>query len=83
MKEMKMEVDCYSGRTADERPIRFLLDEYEYLVQEAWTIGTVRQMAISKSVRMTEIGTSCAGRHPRRMAFGIWNHSGNCRAIEG
>jgi hypothetical protein len=34
MKEMKLEVDCYSGRTADERPIRFRLDEYEYLVEE-------------------------------------------------
>ena len=24
--EMKLEVDCYSGRTADERPVRFRLD---------------------------------------------------------
>ena len=23
---MKLEVDCYSGRTADERPVRFRLD---------------------------------------------------------
>ena len=34
MKEMKLEVDCYSGRTADERPIRFRLDGHEYLVEE-------------------------------------------------
>jgi len=34
MEEMKLEVDCYSGRTADERPVRFRLDGYEYLVEE-------------------------------------------------
>jgi hypothetical protein len=34
MKEMKLEVDCYSGRTADERPIRFRLDGHEYLIEE-------------------------------------------------
>jgi len=34
MKEMKLEVDCYSGRTGDERPLRFRLDGHEYLVEE-------------------------------------------------
>jgi hypothetical protein len=34
MKEMKLEVDCYSGRTADERPIGFRLEGHEYLVEE-------------------------------------------------
>jgi hypothetical protein len=32
--EMKIEVDCYSGRKADERPVRFHLDGREYLVEE-------------------------------------------------
>ena len=27
-------MDCYSGRTAHERPVRFRLDEREYLVEE-------------------------------------------------
>ena len=31
---MKLEVDCYSGRKADERPVRFRLDGHEYLVEE-------------------------------------------------
>ena len=31
---MKLEVDCYSGRKSDERPVRFRLDEHEYLVEE-------------------------------------------------
>ena len=31
---MNLEVDCYSGRTADERPVRFRLDGREYMVEE-------------------------------------------------
>ena len=31
---MKLEVDCYSGRKGDERPVRFRLDGHEYLVDE-------------------------------------------------
>ena len=34
MEEMRLEVDCYSGRTADERPVRFRLDGHEYIVEE-------------------------------------------------
>ena len=30
---MKLEVDCYSGRKADERPIRFRLDGRQYFVE--------------------------------------------------
>jgi hypothetical protein len=31
---MRVQVECYSGRIADERPVRFRLDEHEYLVEE-------------------------------------------------
>jgi hypothetical protein len=31
---MNVRVRCYAGRKADERPIRFWLDEREYLVEE-------------------------------------------------
>ena len=31
---LKLEVDSYSGRKADERPVRFRLGEREYLVQQ-------------------------------------------------
>ncbi len=34
MTGMKVEVDCYSGYKADERPVRFRLDGHEYLVGE-------------------------------------------------
>ena len=31
---MKVQVECYSGRKADERPVRFRLDGNDYLVEE-------------------------------------------------
>ncbi|PYY02181.1 MAG: hypothetical protein DMG64_12455 [Acidobacteria bacterium] len=31
---MKMQVQCYSGRKADEKPVRFQLRDREYLVEE-------------------------------------------------
>jgi len=34
MEEMKLEVDCYSGRAADERPVRFRLEDCQYMVEE-------------------------------------------------
>jgi len=34
MTGMQVEVDCYSGYKADERPVRFRLDGHEYLVGE-------------------------------------------------
>lgn len=30
---MKLEVECHSGRKADERPVRFRLDGHQYLVE--------------------------------------------------
>jgi hypothetical protein len=30
---MKLNVECYSGRKADERPVRFLLGGRQYLVE--------------------------------------------------
>lgn len=31
---VKLEVGCYSRRKAEERPVRFRLDQHEYLVEE-------------------------------------------------
>ncbi|HYT23650.1 MAG TPA: hypothetical protein VEW05_25855 [Candidatus Polarisedimenticolia bacterium] len=33
MKLMKLSVECYSGRKADERPVRFWLDGKQYQVE--------------------------------------------------
>ena len=32
--QMRIPVECYSGRKADERPLRFQLDGHEYSVEE-------------------------------------------------
>lgn len=31
---MKVQEQCYAGREADERPVRVLLEEHEYRVEE-------------------------------------------------
>lgn len=31
---MKLRVECYAGRKAAERPVRFQLDDHDYLVEE-------------------------------------------------
>jgi len=31
---MKVQVHCYAGMKADERPVRFRLGEHEYMVEE-------------------------------------------------
>ncbi len=31
---MKVQVECYAGQKADERPVRFRLDGHEYRVEE-------------------------------------------------
>lgn len=31
---MKLQIDCYSGRKAEERPVRFCLEGHTYLVEE-------------------------------------------------
>lgn len=31
---MRLEVECYSGRKADERPVRFTMGEHVYIVEE-------------------------------------------------
>jgi hypothetical protein len=31
---MRVRVQCYSGRKADERPVRFQLEDHDYMVEE-------------------------------------------------
>ena len=31
---MRLDLECYSGRKADERPVRFQMGEHPYLVEE-------------------------------------------------
>lgn len=80
---MKLEVDCYSGRTADERPIGLRPDGNEYIVERCLTSGTDLPIPISKSAPMTAISTFCAEKLRRLTDRGIWSHFGNCHVAEG
>jgi hypothetical protein len=31
---MKVQAECYAGRKAEERPVRFQLDDHEYMIEE-------------------------------------------------
>ena len=31
---MKVQVECYAGRKAEEKPLRFRIDGHEYIVEE-------------------------------------------------
>jgi hypothetical protein len=33
---MRVEAQCYSGRKADERPVRFRVDGHAYMVEEVF-----------------------------------------------
>jgi CheY-like chemotaxis protein len=41
MGEMRVRVECYSARKADERPVRFWLDEHAFLVEEHGSISVI------------------------------------------
>jgi hypothetical protein len=51
--EMKLEVDCYSGRKADERPVRFRRSGRDYLVEQCWTSVTVHMAPLTRFLQMT------------------------------
>ena len=57
MKAMKLTVECYSGRKADEHPVRFFLDGREYRV-EAVLDQWYEPESISYKVPTTAISTS-------------------------
>ena len=73
---MKLEVDCYSGRIADERQVRFRMDGNEYMVEEVLDQWTARRIAFTKSAPMTAISISSAGKHRLPTDLGIWSYFG-------
>ena len=78
MKEMKLEVDCYSGRTADERPVRFRLDGHEYMVEEVldqWYGPSDSYFKVRADDGNIYV---CAERLRRPTDRGVWSHFGNC-----
>ena len=73
---MRVEVECYSGRKADERPVRFRLDGHEYMVERCRTSGTAPNTCFSRSGRTTAMSTSCGTRPQCLTVTGILFPSG-------
>ena len=73
---MKLEVECYSGHKADERPARFRLEGRQYAIEEVLD-QSYEPESISYKVRADDSNsTSFAGKHRRRKALGNWCRSG-------
>ena len=63
---MKLHVQCYSGSKADQRPVRFRLEDREYLVEEI----------LDQWYGPEHIFFKTAIAHPCQMENGSWFHSG-------
>ena len=70
MKAMKLTVECYSGRKADERPVRLFLDGREYRV-EAVLDQWYEPESISYKVRADD-GNLYIIRHRTAIPGGEW-----------
>ena len=56
MEEMKLEVGCYSGRKADETPVRFRLEDCQYMVEDVLDQrGTAHRTPFTKYARTMAI----------------------------
>src|SRR5437660_1423386 len=73
MKLMKLSVECYSGRKADERPVRFSLEGKQYQV-EAVLDQWYDPQGIFYKVRANDGLFDNKRRRPRER--GIWFHFG-------
>jgi hypothetical protein len=74
---MKLTVQCYSGRKADERPIRFCLEGRPYQIEAVLDQWYDPESVFYKVRRMTGISTFSATGHQAPMGPGIWFHFAN------
>ena len=68
---MRVQVECYSGRKADERPVRFRLEERDYLVEEILDQWYGTEDVFYK-IRAND-GDVYILRHQTSTADGIWD----------
>ena len=59
---MIVEVQCYAGRKADERPVRFRIGDRDYMVEEIVEQRYGRMTASTKCVPTTTTCTCCVTR---------------------
>lgn len=68
---MTLEVQCYAGRKGEERPVRFQLDEHEYVIEEVLDQWYGPEHAFFK-VRADD-GNVYILRHETSVPNGIWD----------
>jgi hypothetical protein len=69
---MKLSVECYSSRRADERPVRFWLEGRQYQGRgRTRPSGTTRRGSSTKSEYKTEISAFSDSKHPLPTGVGI------------
>jgi len=76
-------VDCYSGPTADERPVRFRLEDCQYTVEEVFDQWYGPSDVFYKV--HADYGNLYILRRETSMAVGSWHLVSfrNCQAAEG
>ena len=74
---MKLQVECYSGRKADERPVRFQLSERGCLVEEVLDQWYGQDATSSKCARMMAICSYFGTTYPTRS--GVWKRFASSR----
>ncbi len=74
MKLMKLSVECYSGRKADERPVRFCLDGNQYQVEAVLDQWYDPQGTSTRFKPTTGISILFGNKRRRPRERGIWFH---------
>lgn len=79
---MKQDVECYSGRKANERPVRFRLEAREYAVEAVLDQWYDPESILLRFAPMTGIFIFFANKLRRPVERGTWSHFANRRALE-
>jgi hypothetical protein len=69
---MRVNVACYAGRKADERPIRFWLEGERITLMPCLISGMTPRASSTRSAGMTEISISFDNTYRRRLDSGSW-----------
>jgi len=71
MNPKKLSVECYSGRKADERPVRFWLGGKQYQVETVLDQWYDQKACFTRFVPTTAISTFFDNKHRRLMGVGF------------
>jgi hypothetical protein len=79
---MRVRVECYAGRKAYERPLRFGFDDHLRVVEEVLDSWYGPSDAFFKVRADDALSTSCGMTPPLRTGSGLWSRSIIPRLVE-